>query len=896
MFTKLRVFASRVLGFLSPRRVQNDDRDFAQELDAHLALLTDENIRRGMAPDEAARAARITLGGVTQLRETHRDLRGLPFLDTLFQDLRFALRMLRKSPGFTAVAVLTLALGIGANTAIFSVVDAVLLKPLRYKDPASLAVVWENFPKYGIFRNTVSPPNFLDWQQQNRIFSGMAAFLDQPLNLTGSGEPEQVDVELVSPNFFSVLGVNPMLGRGFSTEDAGNVVQSPGKSNVVVLSYGLWKSKFAADPNIVGKTIELNGESNTVIGVTRPDFDWYVSEFSFTHQRPQIWAILDTPPVWRDRTRVGRFLRVVARVKPGVALAQAQAQMNVVAAGLAARYPNYDEGWGVTLVSLRDELSGALRPALLILLGAVGLVLLIACANLSSLLLSRAAGRRREIAIRVALGASRCRIAQQLLTESILLGVLGGVLGAFVVVWATEGLVHAGSGGVLNVCGIGIDWRVLVFAIGVTLLAGILAGFLPSFIAARAEVASALPEGGRTSSAGRKSLAARSVFVVVEISLALVLLAGASLLIQSFFRLTQVDPGFHVSHLLTFQIGLPDSIYNDQARASFFTQLLGKIRSLPGAISASADVTPPFSGVGAATDFAIVGEPPLPVGEAHGTSVRVVEPDYFRTMGIPFLRGRSFNEREFAQQSNVVIVNKTFADKFFPGENPLGQKVIIDMKDKNLPDEIIGVVGDVHLSSLATSPYPLAYWPYPELRYSVLTVIVRTATPPLSFVPEIRDALHQLDKDQPMAKISTMDQLVTNSVARSRFTMLLLSSFAALALALACIGIYGVMAYSVTQRTHEIGIRLALGAQRKDMLRLVMKQGARLAFFGVGIGIAAALALTRLMATLLYGVSASDPLTFVVVVCVLIGVTLLACYIPARRAMRVDPMVALRYE
>jgi putative ABC transport system permease protein len=821
-------------------------------------------------------------------------------MDALLQDLKYAVRTLTKSPAFTAIAVLTLALGIGANTALFSVVDAVLLKPLRFEDPASIAVVWEKLPKYEVARNTVSPPNFLDWQQQNRVFSGMAAFLDQPLNLTGSGEPEQVDVEFVSPNFFSLLGVNPMLGRGFSVEDGSHSVQSSpqqAKSGVVVLSYGLWKSKFAGDPDIVGKTVALNGASNTVIGVTGPDFDWYVSEFSVTHQRPLIWAVLDTPPDWHDHSKVGRFLRVVARVKPGVSLAQAQSQMDVIAAGLAARYPDYDKGWGVTLVSLRDQLSGDLRPALLILLGAVGLVLLIACANISSLLLSRAAGRRREIAIRVALGASRGRIVWQFLTESLLLAVVGGAFGVFVAIWATEVLVQAGSGSLMDVSGVGVNGRVLAFAAGVTLLAGLLAGFLPSFLASRAEVASALPEGGRTSSAGRKSLTARSAFVVAEISLALVLLASSSLLIQSFFRLTEVNPGFHTARLLTFQIALPDSKYlQEQARAAFFSQLLGKIRTLPGAISASADVTPPFSGVGAATDFAIVGEAPLPAGEAHGTAVRVIEPDYFRAMDIPLLRGRTFEAREFADASNVVIVNKTFAEKYFPGGNPLGQKVIIDMKDKNLPDEIIGVVGDVRETNLSTAPYPLAYWPYPELPYSVMTVLVRTATPPLSLVPAIRDVLHQMDKDQPMAKISSMDQLVANSVARSRFTMLLLSAFAGLALVLACIGIYGVMAYSVAQRTHEIGIRLALGAQRDDVLRLVLKRGARLALVGVGIGLAVALLLTRLMSALLYGIGASDPLTFAADAMLLTFVALLACYIPARRAMRVDPIVALRYE
>ncbi|HYA98378.1 MAG TPA: ABC transporter permease, partial [Methylomirabilota bacterium] len=798
---------------------------------------------------------------------------------------------LRKSPGFAAVAVLTLALGIGANSAIFSVVDAVLLKPLHFENPASLAIVWEKLPQYGIDRNTVSPANFLDWQEQSHAFSGMAAFVDQPVNLTGAGSPEQVDVERVSANFFSVLGVEPVIGRGFVAEE-----NQPGKSSVVVLSHSLWESKFGGDPDILGKSIELSGQSHVVVGVTRPDFDWYISEFSLTRQEPQLWVPLEISSSWRDRSKLGRFLRVVARLKTGLSVGQAQAQMDVIAADLAARHPENDKGWGVALVPLRDELSGAFRPRLLLLLGAVGLVLLIACANTSSLLLSRATGRRREIAIRVALGASRSRIARQFLTESLLLGLIGGALGTLFAIWATEAFIRSASASLLDFAEVAVNWRIFAFAAGVALLAGLLAGFLPSLMSSRGEVASELPEGGRTSSAGRKSLLARSIFVVAEISLALVLLAGSSLLLQSLFRLLSVDAGFQASQLLTFQVSLPEAKYNDQARAAFFTELLGRIRGLPGVVSASADVSPPFSGVGAATDFSIVGEPPLPPGEAHGTSVRVIQPDYFHTMGIPLLSGRSFSEREFARQSNVVVVNKALADKHFPGKNPVGQKIVIDMKDENLPDEIIGVVGDVHLSDLASAPYPLAYWPYPELRYLSMTVVVRTAPPPLSLVGPVRRVLAELDKDQSMAKVATMDQLVGDSVARSRFTTLLLSCFAALALVLACVGIYGVMAYSVAQRTQEIGIRMALGAKRSDVLRLVLGQGARLAAIGVAIGIVAALALARLMTTLLYGVSAADPPTFIGVAVLLASVAILACYIPARRGMRVDPIVALRHQ
>jgi putative ABC transport system permease protein len=470
----------------------------------------------------------------------------------------------------------------------------------------------------------------------------------------------------------------------------------------------------------------------------------------------------------------------------------------------------------------------------------------------------------------------------------------------FVAVWTTKTLIHAGSGSLHYLSAVTVDWRVLMFAAVVTLLAGSLAGVWPSFMAARSEVASGVSHV-RVTSASRQGLAARNAFVVVEIGLALVLLVGSSLLIESFSRLTDVNPGFSAAHLLTFQMTLSDSKYRQEtARAAFFSQLLDEIGALPGAISATADLAPPFDGLGLTTTVAIVGEPPRPPGEALGTLVRVIEPGYFRTMDIPIMHGRTFDEREFAQQSNVVIINKAFAEEYFRGKNPLGQKIIIDMasltRKDNQPDEIIGVAGDVHESSLAAAPYPLAYWPYPELPYKVMTVVVRTATPPLSMIPAIRGALHRLDKDQPMARIGTMDQLVANSVAHSRFTMLLLSAFAGLALALACVGIYGVMAYSVTQRTHEIGIRMALGATKRNVLALVIGQGFELALLGVATGIAGAIALTRFLSSLLYGVKPTDPPTFIVVSLVLITVALLACYVPARRAMRVDPMVALRYE
>ena len=886
---------------LSPMR----EAEIADELAQHLEDRYQELLATGQFEDAAYLGVIDELKGedflASSLRLVERDLYREPIalgegsassFVGISQDIRFALRMLRKSPGFAAVAVLTLALGIGANTAIFSVMDTVMLKPLHYANPSALVLVWEQRPSQNLWRNVVSPPDFFDWQAQSHAFSGMAAFLDQPANLTGAGEPEQVSVEITSPNFFSVLGVNPILGRGFA-DDAGQ----SGKSSIVVLSYGLWKSAFGGDPEIIGKKIELDGQAYTVIGVTGPDFDWYIRRFSVTHRAPQLWRPLVPVPALHDRSKTGRFLRVVARLNPGLTLQQAQSQMSALASGLALRYPDYNKGWGVNLVSLRDELSGAIRPALLVLLGAVGLVLLIACANLTSLLLARAAGRRREIAIRVALGAGRWRIGHQLLSESLLLGFIGGALGTISALGAARALVSMGAAHLPDASAIGVDWRILAFAVGITMLAGLAAGCLPSLLFSHDSVGAVLPEGGRTSTSGRRGHAARSTLVVAEIGMALVLLTGSALLIQSFYRLIAVDPGFRVEHLLTFRIALPDSKYpTDTSRGEFFSAALDRIRKLPGITAVSADSAPPFSGPGAGTDFQIVGELALPIAEQPATDVRVVEPDYFSVMEIPLLRGRFFNERECIQESHVVIINQHFADKYFQNKDPLEQRVIIDMKDVNVPAEIVGVVGDVHTSSLDENTEPIAYWPFPELPYSSMVFVARTTGEPLALVPSIREAVRSLDKNQPIAEVNSMEQLVAKSFSDSRFTMLLFSAFAGLAMILACIGIYGVMTYTVSQRTHEIGIRMALGAQRRDVLRLVVGQGVRLALSGVVLGLLAAFALTRVMTSLLYGVSAGDPLTFAGVSILLTTVALAACYVPAHRAMRVDPMVALRYE
>jgi putative ABC transport system permease protein len=867
-----------------------------EELRSHLENHVEKLVVSGLSREQALRRAHIEFGGYEQLKEDCRDARGVSLIETLFQDLRYALRMLRNSPGFTAVAILTLALGIGANTAIFSVIDSVLLRSLPYQNPAGIVMVWENNSQHPDPHNTVSPPDFLDWQSRNSVFAEMSASFDQRVILTGNGVPEEVVVQDVSANFFSVLGIHPILGPGFTAENG-----KPGHDDVLVLSYGFWKERFASDPGIIGKPVVLNGHAQIVVGVAPQNFTWFIKDGSFTGAKPQMWTPFIFPASFSDRKGVGRFLTVVARLKPGATVPQAQSQMNTIAARIAEEYPDFNGYWGANVVPVRDQISGDLRPALLILFGAVVFVLLIACANVSSLLLARAAAREREIAVRTALGASPWRIALQLLTESVLLALIGGTIGVGLAVWGTNLLLAASSGNLLDLRSIPVDWRVLAFAGGATLLAGLLFGMLPSYISAHSGISETLKEGGRGSSAGKQLSLARGGFVVAQISLALVLLAGSGLLIRSFIRLVAVDPGFDASRLLTFKVSLPSSKYKtDTARLTFFRQLVTRVSHLPGVRSASMNSFPPFSGLGSATGVHVLSQPERSLMDLPVADVRIIGADYFSTMEIPLRAGRAFNEREVTEERHVVIVNQAFSDQCLHGVNPIGQKAVIYMKSleesKNTPSEIIGVVGDVRQMGLATPAEPTVYWPHPELVMSEMTIVVRTENDPLTLVSAARHELQQMDPEQPMAAIATMEQLLSGSLSRSRFTMLVLGVFAALALVLACVGIYGVIAYSVTQRTQEFGIRMALGANRRDVFRLVLGQGTRLTLLGVGLGIVAALVVTRLMATLLYGVSATDPVTFTAVALLLALVAMAACYLPARRATRVDPIIALRYE
>ncbi|MGA9769116.1 MAG: ABC transporter permease [Blastocatellia bacterium] len=812
-------------------------------------------------------------------------------METLLQDLRYGVRMLTQKPAFTSIIVIALAIGIGATTAIFSVVNSVLLRPLSFNTPDKILMVWNTVEKEDQF--AVSYPDFMDWQQRNQSFEQLAAYSSRDFTMTGMGEPVRLHGVMVTGDLFPILGIQPKIGRLFLPEE-----DKPG-ARAAVLSHRMWQQHFAADSNVRDKSITLNGQSYSIVGVMPQGFQFPIQnepaiDFWTTTSSMQEGAV----PL--SVQRGNHAIEVIGRLKDGATLEQAQADMSAIAGVLGSQYPDTNSQFGARVVPLQDELVKEIRPALLILFGAVGCVLLIACVNVANLLLVRATTRQKEVAIRTALGATRLRVIRQLLTESILLSLLGGVLGLLLAMWGIDLLVSIAPG--LPRAGeISIDAKVLGFTALVTLATGLFFGIVPALQVSRTDLTQTLKEGGRTSGAGAHHNRVRSALVVLEVAIALMLLVGAGLFINSFLRLQRVNPGFDTNNALSFRIGLPDTRYPQaQQKTDFYRQLASRIESLPGIKSVAYTSALPLSGQGGGVGFSIEGEPnasglPFP----YDSDYRAVSPGYFTTMGIQLINGRDFDERDELISNPVVIINETLAKRYFANQSPLGKRInpSFGIDDRGiLMREIVGVVSNFKHSSLSAETQPELYIAYKQNPRSTMTVVVRAGSDPNNLVAAIREEAHSLDSDLPIFNVRTFDQYLSASVAQPRFNTLLLGVFAALALILTVVGLYGVTSYSVTQRSHEIGVRMALGATSGNVLSLIIRQGLSLTLTGVALGLAGAFAFTRVAESLLFGVTATDPFTFIAVSVLLIGVSLVACAVPARRATKVDPMIALRYE
>ncbi len=814
-------------------------------------------------------------------------------METLLKDIRYGIRGLLKRPGFTAIAVITLALGIGANTAIFSVVNAVLLRPLAFQNPGQLVTLWERNPKQGYEQNPPAAGNFVDWREQNRVFAQMAIYApSRKFNLSRGDQPERINGAAVSSSLFDLLGVRPDLGRTFSSED-----EQPGKDQVALISKSLWQRHFSADGNPVGRQITLDNKTYTIVGVMPEGFQFPGGSGTvlriFTPEVAELWVplVLDADTLSQ---RSAHSLNVIARLKPGITVEQATAEMDVIQQRIEKQYPTFYVGSNVKVVPLAEQIVGKARRPLLVLWGAVAFVLLISCANVANLLLSRSSSRKKEFALRAALGAGCLRIIRQLLTESLLLSFAGGITGTLLAAWGVQVVSTIVPSDFPRRGEIAIDGWVLGFTLLISMLTGIIFGLAPAIQSTKMDLTEALKASGRNSAGSSHRHSLRSLLVMSEMAMALVLLIGAALMIQSFLRLRQVGAGFTSDNVLTMEVSLPLSSYPPERRPVFFQQLLERTRSVPGVQVVAAAKHLPLSGDNMNFAFDIEGQP-FPPGRSPGADVRFVTADYFKALRISLIKGRAFSESDGPQAPHVLLINKAMADRFFPNEDPIGKRLQLGIN--SFAGQIVGIVGNVKHVGLDAEVNDEVYLPYSQGPFALdMTLLARTTGDPMSLSGVIRNELATLDKQVSIGKVRTMDTIASESVAQPRFRTLLLGLFGIAALLLASIGIYGVMSYAVTQRTQEIGIRMALGAQVGDVRKLVIRNGMTLALIGVAIGLAGAYALTRLMASLLFGISSTDVPTFAAISAGLVAVALIACYIPARRATKVDPLVALRYE
>jgi len=870
----LRAWFLRFTGLFHKER---RDQDLAQEIESHLQMHIEDNLRAGMTPEEARRQALIKFGGVESTKESYRDRRGIPVLETLWQDIRFGLRVLRKSPGFTSVVLLTLALGIGANTAIFSVLNAVVFRPLPYNQPDQLVQLWEDPSGKGSGQNSVSGGVFADWRDQSQCFQHVSALWGIEGNLTGGDQPEWLKGAQVSADFFDLLRVKPILGRTYSQEEG-----QPGHEQVVILNYALWQRRFGGETTILNQTIRLGGQSYTVIGVLPPDFQ-------FPWRNAQYWIPFGWGSAWWHRNRENNRLQVFGRLKPGVTVDQARAEVNALTDRLKPAYPRYKQAWGATIFPLHESLVGDVRLPLFALMAAVSFVLLISCVNVSNLMLARTAARQRELAVRAALGASRCRLTRQLLAESVTLGIAGGVLGVLLAFVGMDILVALGPQDLPRLQEVRIDGSVLAFSSVASLLAGILCGLAPIWGASRLNLDRTLKEGGRSSFARSHQRLSRGL-EIAEVGLAFMLLVGGGLFLRSFQGLYSTDPGFKPDHLLTMQLNLPEFKYpNGESRARLFRDVIAHVEALPGVKSASVSTGLPFEDT---HDNGVVLRG-RPASEYFGADYDFVTSDHFQTLGIPLLKGRTFAATDNENKTPVAIVSAAFVRVCLPHEDPIGKHIIENGQQEM---EIVGVVGDIRSHALALPPKPQYYKPMATTDWTNFNLFVRTTTDPQMLAEPVRKSILAVDPDQPVANVRTMTGVVSESVSGESFLMFLTGSFGLVALSLATVGVYGVMAYAVTLRTQETAVRLALGARPVDVLALVLRRGMTTVAIGLAFGLGGTLALTRFLQSLLVKVSPTDAVTISAVMLVLASAAALACYLPARRAARTDPIEALRCE